>query len=49
MRRVFRTFLRFALSPIGTLFYTVFSGGHIYTLTHLQQAWLSMCPNAVTP
>ena len=23
MRRVFRTFLRFALSPLGTLFYTV--------------------------
>jgi hypothetical protein len=23
VRRVFRTFLRFALSPIGTLFYTV--------------------------
>jgi len=33
----------------GTLFYTVFSGGHIYTLTHLQQAWLSMCSSAVTP
>lgn len=23
MRKVFRTFLRFALSPLGTLFYTV--------------------------
>jgi poly(3-hydroxybutyrate) depolymerase len=33
----------------STLFYTVFSGGHIYTLTHLQQAWLSMCSNAVVP
>jgi poly(3-hydroxybutyrate) depolymerase len=33
----------------GTLFFTEFSGGHVYSLTDLQQGWLRMCGFAVVP
>lgn len=32
-----------------TIFYTVFVGGHQYTIQQLGQVWTSLCPNAVTP
>ena len=32
-----------------TLFYTVFSGGHIYTIAQLSDIWNNLCPNAVVP
>lgn len=32
-----------------TIFYSVFVGGHEYTVQQLGQIWTSLCPNAVTP
>jgi predicted esterase len=32
-----------------TVFYSVFVGGHVYTVAQLGQIWASLCPNAVTP
>lgn len=33
----------------GTLFYTEFSGGHVYSMTDLQQGWSNICGFAVVP
>lgn len=33
----------------ATLFYTVFVGGHEYSVDQLGQVWGNLCPNAVTP
>lgn len=33
----------------GNLFYTEFSGGHVYSITDLQQGWLHVCGFAVEP
>jgi len=32
-----------------TTFYTVFSGGHEYTVSQLGEIWQNLCPNAVIP
>ena len=32
-----------------TIFYSVFVGGHDYTVQQLGQVWTNLCPNAVTP
>lgn len=33
----------------GNVFLNTFSGGHDYSVTDLQLAWVHLCPNAVTP
>jgi poly(3-hydroxybutyrate) depolymerase len=33
----------------STVFFNTFAGGHTYTTTDLQLAWVHLCPNAVTP
>jgi len=33
----------------GDLFFTEFSGGHVYSLTDLQQGWSNICGFAVVP
>ncbi len=32
-----------------TLFYTLFSGGHTYTVPQLGEIWTHLCPNAIIP
>ena len=32
-----------------TLFYTLFNGGHTYTVPQLGEIWDNLCPNAIAP
>jgi predicted esterase len=42
-------FLAAGWADAATVYYTVFAGGHTYTIEQLGQVWSNLCPNAVTP
>ena len=42
-------FLAVGWTDDATVFYSVFPGGHTYSVDQLGQVWANLCPNAVTP